>query len=142
MKRYLSIIILTLTSIVNYAQTDKIIGTWLTEDKEAHVKIYKSNNIYYGKIIWLKNPNDPKTGMAWLDKENKSISKRKLTILGSIMLKDFKYIKGEYIDGSVYDSRNGTTYSGKLWVENNGDLKMRGYWGFFYSTETWKKVTR
>lgn len=142
MKKYLSVITLTLISLINSAQADKIIGTWLTEDKEAHVRIYKSNDAYYGEIIWLKSPNDPKTGTAWLDKENKSISKRDLPILGSTMLKDFKYTKGEYINGSVYDSRNGATYSGKLWLDSNNNLKMRGYWGFFYSTETWKKVTK
>ncbi|MFT5820399.1 MAG: hypothetical protein ACI8ZM_001641 [Crocinitomix sp.] len=140
MKKYLSIIILTFVGITSFAQADNIIGTWLTEDKEAHVKIYKINNIYYGKISWLKKPNDPDTGKPWLDKENETVSKRKRPLMGSKMLWGFKYDDGEYDDGSVYDSRDGETYSGKLWLEDKNTLEMRGYWGFFYSTETWTRV--
>ncbi len=141
MKKYLSIVILSFISLTAFPQSDNIIGTWLTEDKEAHVKIYKTNNIYYGKIIWLKKPNDPDTGKPWLDKENEAVSKRKLPLMGSKMLWGFKYDDGEYVDGSVYDSRDGAIYSGKLWLEDKNILKMRGYWGFFYSTETWTRVS-
>jgi uncharacterized protein (DUF2147 family) len=53
------------------AQADNVIGTWLTEDKEAHVEISKTNNVYNGKIVWLKDPNNPKTGKPWLDEKKK-----------------------------------------------------------------------
>jgi uncharacterized protein (DUF2147 family) len=141
MKRYLSIIVLSLiVSSTIFAQADNIVGTWLTEDKEAHVKIYKFNNTYYGEIIWLKEPNNPKTGKPWFDEENEDAAKRKLPLIGSKMLWGFTYKDGEYVNGNVYDSRNGVTYSGKLWLENKNFLKMRGYWGIFYSTETWIRV--
>lgn len=140
MKKLVCIAILCLMSAPIFAQADNIVGTWLTEDKEARVKIYRSNNTYYGKIVWLKNPNDPDTGKPWLDKENEDANKRKLPILNSKMLWGFKYDDGEYVDGSVYDSRDGATYSGKLWLENKNTLNMRGYWGFFFSTETWTRV--
>jgi uncharacterized protein (DUF2147 family) len=140
MKRYIGILILSLISTTIFAQADNIIGTWLTADKEAHVKIYKSNNIYYGKIIWLKELNDPVTGKPWLDKENEVVAKRKLPLIGSKIFWGFTYADGEYVNGNVYDSRDGATYSGKLWLENKNTLNMRGYWGFFFSTETWTRV--
>jgi len=140
MKKYLSIIVLSFFSLTAFPQSDNIIGIWLTQDKEAKVKIYKLNNTYYGKIIWLKKPINPKTNKPWLDNENKNSPKRQRTIIGSTMLWGFKYSNGEYVNGNVYDSRDGETYSGKLWLENNNNLKMRGYWGFLYSTEIWKRV--
>lgn len=140
MKRYLSIIVLSFISTTIFAQADNIIGTWLTEDKEAHVKINKSNNTYYGEIIWLKEPNNPKTGKPWLDEENEDVAKKKLPLIGSKMLWGFTYDDGEYVNGNVYDSRKGAIYSGKLWLENENSLKMRGYWGIFYSTEIWTRV--
>jgi uncharacterized protein (DUF2147 family) len=133
-------VVLSLLSIAIFAQADNVIGTWLTEDKEAHVEISKTNNVYYGKIVWLKDPNNPKTGKPWLDEKNKDVNKRKLPLLGSKMLWGFTYDDGEYVNGKVYDSRNGATYSGKLWLEDKNTLNMRGYWGIFYSTETWTRV--
>ena len=139
-KRYFLAIMLALMSTVIFAQADAIIGTWLTADKEAHVEIYKIGNTYYGKIIWLKTENDPDTQKPWLDKENKNTSKRALPLLGSKMLWGFHYKNGEYNNGKVYDSRDGATYAGKLWLTNKNSLKMRGYWGFFFSTEVWTRV--
>ncbi len=142
MKQYLSIVILSFISLTAFPQSDEIIGIWLTQDMEAKVEIYKLNKTYFGKIIWLKKPINPKTDKPWLDKENKNSTKRQQTIIGSKMLWEFKYSDGEYVNGSIYDSRDGETYSGKLWLENNNSLKMRGYWGFLYSTETWKRVNK
>jgi uncharacterized protein (DUF2147 family) len=137
MERVFCALLLSLTTTTVFAQADSITGTWLTEDKEAHVEISESNNVYYGKIVWLREPNNPKTGKQWLDEENEDASKRKLPLVGSTMLWGFTYNNGKYVDGKIYDSRNGTTYSGKLWLTNNNTLKVRGYWGIFHSTETW-----
>ena len=45
----------------------------------------------------------------------------------------------EYNGGKVVDTRNGKVYDCAMWVEN-GDLKFRGYLGWFFQTETWKRV--
>jgi uncharacterized protein (DUF2147 family) len=138
-KVFILIFSLFLATSVN-AQADKIIGTWLTQDKEAQVEIYKSNNLYFGKITWFKQPNDPKTNKPWLDEKNQDPKKRTQPLLGSTMLWNFQFDDDEYIGGNVYDSRDGKTYTGKLWLTDNNTLKMRGYVGVFYSTETWTRV--
>ena len=46
----------------------------------------------------------------------------------------------EYVSGKVYDSRDGKTYDGKLWLSENNSLKMRGYVGVFFKTETWTRI--
>ena len=47
---------------------DDILGVWLNADKDAHVDIYKEGDVYFGKIIWLEEPNE--FGAPKLDKEN------------------------------------------------------------------------
>jgi len=140
MQRLFSFFFFVLIGATTFAQSDNIIGTWLTGDKGAHVKIYKSNNQFMGKIIWLKDPNNPKTGKPWLDEQNEDPSKRLQPLIGSLILWGFTFDDGEYTQGKVYDSRNGETYTGKLWLTDNNTLKMRGYVGFFYSTETWIRI--
>lgn len=140
MKRILIILSLIFISLPIFAQADKILGTWLSADKKAHVEMYKSNNIYYGKISWLSQPNDLVTGKPQLDTKNPDVSKRSQPVLGLILFNNFTYEDGEYVGGKIYDVRDGKIYTGKLWLNEDGTLSMRGYIGFLYSTETWTRL--
>ena len=55
------------------------------------------------------------------------------------IIKDMKKGTDEYSQGSILDPQDGKIYRCKLWTEGD-DLKVRGYWGPFYRTQTWKKV--
>ena len=55
------------------------------------------------------------------------------------ILQDMVKIGNEFAEGSILDPKNGKIYKCKMWIENN-DLKLRGYWGPFYRTQTWKKT--
>ncbi len=114
MQRLFSIIFCALIAASTSAQSDKIIGIWLTGDKSAHVEIYKSNNQFTGKIVWLKEPNNPKTGKPWLDEQNESPSKKTQPLIDSLILWGFSFENGKYTGGKVYDSRDGKIYTGKL----------------------------
>ncbi|MEM8899990.1 MAG: DUF2147 domain-containing protein, partial [Bacteroidota bacterium] len=50
-------------------EADAILGTWLSDTKEAKVEIYQESGVYMGKIVWLKDPNTPK-GDPKTDKKN------------------------------------------------------------------------
>ncbi len=141
MKRLFNIVSILLITSSAFAQADKILGTWLSADKKAHVEIYKTNSgAYYGKIIWLAEPNDPATGKPKVDAKNPDASKRNNPLLGSLTFLNFTYKDGEYTGGKIYDCRDGKTYTGKLWLNTDGTLSMRGYIGFLYSTETWTRI--
>ena len=49
----------------NYA--DAIVGVWKTGEGTAMVRMYKNGDKYQGKIVWLKEPNDPETGKPKVD---------------------------------------------------------------------------
>jgi uncharacterized protein (DUF2147 family) len=55
------------------------------------------------------------------------------------ILKDMKKTGTEFSEGTILDPKNGKIYNCKIWIEN-GDLKLRGYWGPFYRTQTWKRA--
>jgi len=141
MKRLLSILFVIFITTSTFAQADKILGTWLSADKKAHVEIYKTTSgAYYGKIIWLSEPNDPATGKPKVDSKNPDASKRNVPLIGSLTFLNFTYDDGEYTGGKIYDCRDGKTYTGKLWLNADGTLSMRGYIGFLYNTETWTRI--
>ncbi|HEX5169320.1 MAG TPA: DUF2147 domain-containing protein [Cyclobacteriaceae bacterium] len=61
-------------------------------------------------------------------------------IIGMKILRDLIEADEDYLEGNILDPEVGKVYRCKIWLEE-GDLKVRGYWGPFYRTQTWKKVS-
>lgn len=110
----------------------QIIGKWLSEDKKGIVEVYEYNKKFFGKIVWLQDP-------TLLDTKNKKVSDRDRPLLHCIVIKDLFYANNEWQKGTVYDPKRGETFKCKIWIENKC-LKVRGYSGISYATETWSKV--
>ncbi len=124
-------------------KADDLLGTWLNEDKDGHVKIYKENGKYYGKLIWLKNPIDDETGKAKLDKHNDDEELQKRPLQDLMLLTDFVYDEdGEWDDGEIYDPKSGNTYSCYIKMESMDKIKVRGYIGISLIGRTtyWTRV--
>lgn len=114
------------------AQTFKaedVLGEWLNEDKDAIVEVYKENAKFYGKIIWLEEPNEPDTGLPKLDDENEDESLRNRPVMGLVLLKDFDFEDGTWEGGTIYDPKNGKTYKCRMRMESDELLYIRGYIG-------------
>jgi uncharacterized protein (DUF2147 family) len=127
-------------------EADKIQGTWLNQEGTSHIQIYRAvngvyNGKYYGKIIWLKEPN--KNGKPKVDDENPDKSKRSKPLIGLIILRDFTYDKDdkEWSGGTIYDPKNGKTYSSYMAL-NGSKLNVRGYIGISLigRTAVWTRV--
>jgi len=122
---------------------DQILGKWLNEDKDAHVDVYKEAGKYFGKIVWLKEPNEELTGLPKLDDENSDVSLQSRPVMGLVILQDFIYDgDGEWEDGTIYDPKNGKTYSCYMEFDEEGILKIRGYIGFSWigRSSYWTRV--
>lgn len=120
---------------------DAILGSWANPNGQDHILIYKKGNKYFGKLDWIKVPND-ETGKPKTDKNNPDPALRSRPDLGLELLKDFTFDGDNvYEDGTVYDPKNGKTYSCKLTLEGN-TLRLRGYVGIslFGRTEIWTRV--
>jgi uncharacterized protein (DUF2147 family) len=146
MKQALSTLILffLLSSNATNAQrkADDIIGTWQTAGVEpARIQIYRVGDKYHGKISWLKKPTD--NGKVRVDANNPDNTKRNQPIIGLVILKNFKFDgDDEWVDGTIYDPKNGKTYSCYIYLKTKDILKARGYIGFSMlgRTETWTRV--
>ncbi len=123
-------------------EEDAVIGTWLTQDKDAKVKIFKKHNKFYGKLVWFKEPN--RRGKPKMDDNNPDKSKRKRKLMGLVILYNFVYDE-DYVweDGDIYDPKTGKTYSCKMTLsKDKNTLEVRGYIGFslFGRTSVWHRV--
>ncbi len=119
-----------------------IIGVWKTGEGNAIVRIYKNGEKYQGKIVWLKEPNDPETGKPKLDKNHPDESIRTRPILGLINIWGFTYKeKNVWEEGNIYDPKNGNTYSCSIKMINSKILEVRGFIGvsLLGRTDTWTK---
>lgn len=148
MKTYLILLFFSLLTISSMEKmslrhsfpSEAILGTWLTQDQEGHVQIYKKDDKYFGKITWLKEPNDEK-GQPFTDTENPNPALKSRPLIDLDVALNFEYQNEEWINGQLYDPETGKSYKGKMWLTNDGQsLKVRGYWSVFYLTETWKKM--
>ena len=132
-------------SYAQEVQSNDILGIWLNEDKDAHVKIYENSGKYYGEVVWLQDPLDEDTGKPKLDKENEDEVLRTRPIMGLKLLKDFEFDgEDEWKEGKIYDPKNGKTYSCYMEFkdETKDLLKVRGYIGFSMIGRTtyWTRV--
>lgn len=123
---------------------DDITGLWSPSSGKARVNIYLAKNgKYYGKIVWLREPNDPKTGEPKLDKNNSDEAKRKEPLMGYLLLKAFEFKgNGSYENGTIYDPESGSTYNCVISMPDKNTLEVRGYVGvsLFGRTDTWTRL--
>jgi uncharacterized protein (DUF2147 family) len=124
------------------AQTDPLEKhLWANHEKSAKVQIYKATDgKFYGKVVWLKVTHID--GKPRTDIHNTDKSKRNNPLMGMTILRELKKT-GEhtYEDGTIYDPKNGKTYSCKI-TEKGDLLDLRGYVGFSMlgRTTTWEKA--
>src|SRR4051812_1849872 len=119
-----------LTVSTAFAQrADAILGRWINPSGEGQIQIYKKGNQYFGKLVWLKLPDDETTGKPKTDIKNPDPALQARPTLGLEILKNFSFDGDDtYEDGTIYDPKNGKTYSCKMTLNGN-KLKIRGYIG-------------
>ncbi len=122
------------------AQSQGILGVWLTEKKNARVEI--SNCAppaqgLCGKIVWISEPND-KDGHPQTDKANEDASLRNRPLMGLSLFEGWREIGASKWKGSIYDAEDGKSYD--IEITLNGDtLKLEGCIAFLCDSDTWTR---
>jgi uncharacterized protein (DUF2147 family) len=130
------------TSFLFAQNPSDILGIWLNEEGDAQIEVFKEENKFFGKIVWLEKAKD-ENGEWMLDIKNpdeKLKSRRKLgmTVMHNLVW-DSK--DKEWNEGKIYDAREGDTYSLYAKTEGIDVLNLRGYIGFslFGKTTSWSR---
>ena len=135
------LIAMTIGFYASAQKADAILGQWANPNGQDHILIYKKGNKYFGKLDWIKVPNDEQ-GKPKTDKNNPDKALQSRPDLGLELLKDFTF-DGEkvYEDGTIYDPKSGKTYGCKMTLDGNS-LKIRGYvvFSLFGRSEVWTRV--
>lgn len=136
-------ILLIFISLATHAQ--EVTGKWKTIDDETGeprsiVDIYEKGGKLYGKVSKLiRTPGeDPDPVCSECDEDDDRYNKK---VIGMEILRGLtKNSDGSYEGGTILDPKNGKIYRCKIWIEGK-DLKLRGYLGPFYRTQTWLRAT-
>lgn len=115
------------------------VGTWVAYDDEtgkpeSHVQIFTyQGNRLGGKIVRLiRDPNAICEGCTGKEKGRS----RK----GLLIMWDLKQDEDEWDNGRILDPKKGKDYRCKIWLDGPNVLKVRGYLGPLYRTQTWKRL--
>ena len=143
MKKILVVLPLLLALPLLVLGQQDVIGKWKTIDDETGeaksvVEFYEKDGKLFGKIIKLyRRPGqDPDPICKECPKDDPRYRKK---VIGMEIIRDLTKDGDEYVGGTVLKPDEGKIYKCKVWLENK-KLKIRGYWGFFYRTQTWLKA--
>jgi uncharacterized protein (DUF2147 family) len=137
--KYLAVMAICLTPFFARATgPDDILGVWFGENNEAKVQIYKSGNVYYGKIIWLKEPLD-KYGKPKRDINNPNPANRNDPAIGIMVLKNMKFENDRW-KGRIYGPKRGKEADCTLRLKDKDTLTGTVHYGFLSGSQTWKRV--
>lgn len=119
-------------------KADAILGSWLNEEKDGRIEIYRSQNKYFGKLVWV-NRTEP-DGSPKKDELNQDEKLRNRVLLNTIILTDVVYNNGVWENGKIYDPKSGKTYNCTIKLRD-GKLELRGYVGtpMFGRTTVWER---
>lgn len=136
------ILIFLLITTSSFAQSS-ILGKWTTIDDNSGeprsvVEITEKGSKVFGKIIKLY-PNPGEDPDPVCDKCPKDDARYNKKVIGLEIIQDMKWSQKELSDGSILDPESGKVYRCSIWLEGE-KLMVRGYWGPFFRTQTWKKV--
>jgi len=129
-----------------WAHAQQIEGNWYTIDdatgkRKAEVEIKAYGDVYKGQIIQLfTEPGEDKNPKCTeCDQDNKRYNR---PITGMYIIEGMRYNKDENVleGGSILDPENGEVYDCKIWLGEDGKLKVRGYVLFMYRTQEWRRA--
>jgi uncharacterized protein (DUF2147 family) len=143
MNRMTSVVVAALLfSALPAVSAESPIGTWNTVDEKSGkvrsvVDVYEQGGKLFAKITGLTEPNDeqgkPKTCTKCQGEDKDK------PVVGLVIVKDLGVSGDRHKGGTILDPEDGKVYKAELWVED-GKLKVRGYLGVFYRTQTWLRV--
>jgi uncharacterized protein (DUF2147 family) len=140
--RILTLLTFLLATSFHSEAQQLVLGKWKTIDdhsgsEKSIVEIFERSGKIHGRIVRIF-PAPGKDPDPVCDQCPQSDARFKKKIIGMEIIRDMVKSGDEYSKGDILDPETGKVYSCKFWIEGKV-LKVRGYWGPFYRTQTWMR---
>lgn len=147
---HLPIVALTLTLVLGLGlapaapngETDDVTGVWINPKESVAVEVERCAGRLCGRIVWIDEPRNA-DGELKRDRHNPDPQRRDALLCGLRILGGFKPDgDGSWRDGWVYNPDEGKTYHGRLTLQGEDRLEVRGYVlvPLFGRSQTWQRV--
>lgn len=136
-------------SMPSLALAQDVTGLWRSYKEEtgeprAHVRMYVEEGKLYGQVVRSLQPETESSAICTECPKEPPFANYRDSMIGLVFIQGLqKNDDGRWVgDDALLDPDNGKTYDAKIWVpEDHPDqLKVRGFVGIFYRTQTWDRV--
>jgi uncharacterized protein (DUF2147 family) len=115
-------------------------GNWYTKDNESQIRITNCGGLLCGSLVWLQDPNDPKTGQPLTDKHNPNPSKQGRPLLGTQIILGMKPSGPNRWSGELYNAEDGKAYTGSFTMTGANTADVQGCLLIFCQSQTWTRA--
>ena len=120
-------------------RAEELIGTWLTQQGDAQIRVAKCGKALCGNVAWLRDAVDAQTGQPPVDNKNPDPSKRSRKVLGIRIFAMEEDANGSWT-GGIYNSDDGQTYKGRLAPRGENEMEVQGCAGALCGSEVWTRA--
>lgn len=100
---------------------DQIIGKWENPDKTRQVEIFKKGDLYYGKIVWLK------------DTQNVKVKK------GDVVMFDIQFSENKWV-GKIKVPAKENAFDMEITMPSTDKLNIKASYGLLSKTKIWTRI--
>lgn len=116
-------------------------GVWLTQAGDARIQISQCGGLC-GKIVWLREPIDSRTGQPQIDDKNPNPALAKRPVIGLSILIGMRQVAPNKWSGNIYNADDGQTYEAHITLLSDSSLEVRGcVGGVLCGSEIWTRTT-
>lgn len=107
-----------------------VTGVWERENGRSQIEIERTGDgSVRGQIIWYASYHeDVEAGQPD-------------AVLGRTLLESYEPEEDRWVDGQIYDLREGRSYRSNLFLKDADTLAVQGCFAFFCRTQEWRRVT-
>lgn len=125
--------------------TDKDVspdGLWLTvDDRTGEPRSEVRISVDDGRLRGTVERIHPRKGESTDPVCNRCDGPRRgARVVGMVILWGHVARGSRWVDGRILDPENGKEYASSVWLDGADRLRVRGRWGPFFRTQTWRSV--
>jgi uncharacterized protein (DUF2147 family) len=132
------LLLATLIGIVPARSQADPSGIWLTQAGDARVQVSRCGSGICGRIVWLRDPIDSRTGQPQVDDKNANPALAQRPIIGLSIFSSMQQIAARKWSGRIYNADDGQTYDANVTLQSAQSLEVQGcVGGVLCGSEMW-----